>query len=183
METLDLTKFICQEVVVTFCDGTMEEGTMGSCYSLGIGFNSLFNSRHYTKTGQCLQDGNYDIKSIQIKLPERFMKKSEEIQLQIAQLQEDLEMAMEEERLEELYRAIPEGYNNDACLEILNNPTGFEKTLLSGTFLWGETMQGYDFWDNEYGNYRLHGKPLSDEAIIQLQKWVIMWYRKHCGEI
>lgn len=121
--------------------------------------------------------------SIQIKLPEKPMKKSEEIQPQIAQLQKDLEMTMEEERLEEPYRTTPEGYNNDYCLAILDDPTGFEKTWLSEAFVWRGTMQGYDFWENEYGNYRLHGKPLSDEAIIQLQKWVITWYRKHCGEI
>ena len=42
-----------------------------------------------------------DIMSIQIKLPEKSMKKSEEIQLQIAQLQEDLEMAKKSERAED----------------------------------------------------------------------------------
>lgn len=110
------------------------------------------------------------------------MKKSEELQLQIAQLEGELEVAMKAERAEELSRTIPEGFDRESCISILDNPTGFEKTLLSETFLWEDTAQGYAFWEDEYDSYRPHGKPLSDGAIIQLQKWVIMSYRKCCGE-
>jgi hypothetical protein len=183
METLDLTKFICQEVVVTFCNGITEEGTIKASANGQGHYPVVFNSKYYTKSGKYCQHRLFDIVSVQVKLPERYMKKSEELQLQIAQLEGELEVAMKAERVEELSRTIPEGFDRESCLSILDNPTGFEKTLLSDTFLWEETMQGYDFWDNEYENYRLHGKPPSDEAIIQLQKWVIMWYRKHCGEV
>ena len=109
--------------------------------------------------------------------PQRLMKKSEQIKLQIAQLEGDLQVATEAERAEELSHTLPKGFNRESLMSILDNPTGFEWYLLTETFHWGTTPQGFDFWENERDNYRLHGKPLSDEAIIQIQKWVIMSYR------
>ena len=110
--------------------------------------------------------------------PQKSMKKSEQIKLQIAQLEVKLKVATKAERAEELsHTLLPKGFNREYLMSILDNPTGFDRWILSGTFHWCTTPQGIDFWENEYQNYRLHGKPLSDEAIIQIQKWIITSYR------
>lgn len=108
--------------------------------------------------------------------PQRPMKKSEQIKLQIAQLEGELQVATEAERAEELSHTLPKGFNKGSLMSILGNPTGFDKALLCD-FHWWTTPQGVDFWHNEYHNYTHYGKPLSDKAIIQIQKWVIMSYR------
>ncbi len=105
------------------------------------------------------------------------MKKSEQIKLQIAQLERELKVATEAERTKELSHTLPKGFDRESLMSILDNPTGFDRWKLSGTFHWCTTPQGIDFWHNEYHNYTHYGKPLSDEAIIQIQKWVIMSYR------
>jgi hypothetical protein len=112
------------------------------------------------------------------------VKKSEQIKLQIAQLKSKLKVAEGKlkvatgaERAEELSHTLPKGFDRESLMSILNNPTGFEMYLLTQTFHWDTTSQGFDFWENERDSYRLYGKPLSDEAIIQIQKWVIMSYR------
>lgn len=105
------------------------------------------------------------------------MKKSEQIKLQIAQLESELKVATEAERAEELSHTLPIGFDRESLMSILDNPTGFEVSLLTQTFHWDTTPQGFDFWEYERDSYQLYGKPLSDEAIIQIQKWVIMSYR------
>ena len=110
-------------------------------------------------------------------LPQRPMKKSEQIKLQITQLEGELKVATEAERAEELSHTLPKGFDRESLMSILDNPMDFDGALLYGTFHWDTTPQGIDFWQNERDSYRLDGKPLSDEAIIQIQKWVIMSYR------
>jgi hypothetical protein len=112
------------------------------------------------------------------------MKKSEQIKLQIAQLERELKVAegelkvaTEAERAEELSHTLPMGFDRESLMSILDNPMDFDKDLLCETFHWDTTPQGFDFWENERDSYLLHVKPLSDEAIIQIQKWVIMSYR------
>jgi hypothetical protein len=105
------------------------------------------------------------------------MKKSEQIKLQITQLEGELKVATEAERAEELSHTLPKGFDRESLMSILDNPMDFDGALLYGTFHWDTTPQGIDFWQNERDSYRLDGKPLSDEAIIQIQKWVIMSYR------
>lgn len=85
-------------------------------------------------------------------------------------------MATEAERAEELSHTLPKGFDRESLMSILDNPTDFDKSLLCD-FHWRTTPQDIDFWQNEYFKYRFHEKPLSDEAIIQIQKWVIMSYR------
>jgi len=104
------------------------------------------------------------------------MKNSEQIKLQITQLERELRVAKEAERAEELSHTLPKGFDRESLMSILDNPTGFDKALLSD-FHWWTTPQGIDFWQNEYLDYMIHKKPLSDKAIIQIQKWVIMSYR------
>jgi hypothetical protein len=105
------------------------------------------------------------------------MKKSNQIKLQIAQLEGELKVATEAERAEELSHTLPKGFDRESLMSILDNPMDFDKALLCATFHWWTTPQGIDFWQNEYHNYTHYGKPPSDEAIIQIQKWVIMSYR------
>ncbi len=104
------------------------------------------------------------------------MKKSEQIKLQITQLERELQVATEAERAEELSHTLPNGFDRESLMSILDNPTDFDKSLLCD-FHWWTTPQGLDFWQNEYLKYFFHEKPLSDKAIIQIQKWVIMSYR------
>jgi hypothetical protein len=105
------------------------------------------------------------------------VKKSEQIKLQIAQLEGKLKVATEAERAEELSHTLPKGFDRGSLISILDNPMDFYKALLCETFHWWTTPQGIGFWHNEYYNYTQYGKPLSDKAIIQIQKWVIMSYR------
>jgi hypothetical protein len=105
------------------------------------------------------------------------MKKSEQIKLQITQLESELQVATEAERAEELSHTLPKGFDREYLMSILDNPTGFDKALLCETFHWWTTPQGTNFWHNEYHNYTHYRKPLSYEAIIQIQKWVILSYR------
>lgn len=45
-------------------------------------------------------------------------------------------------------------------------------------FVWSSTIQGGSYWSNIHNNLeKLSDYKVPDEAIIQIQKWVIQLYR------
>jgi hypothetical protein len=104
------------------------------------------------------------------------MKTSQELEQQIAELQKELEIVKEKEKSE----FFPEGFKRDFALNLLNEPTGNDMDL---AFQWESTPQGSTYWDNICDDlYWRRITKLPDDAIIQIQQWVITSYRKQLGE-
>jgi hypothetical protein len=90
------------------------------------------------------------------------MKKYEQLESQIQELQAKVERLKQEEASNKL----PDYF--DVCL--VKKVIAGDNSSLHGAFDWDVTPQGYDYWGRIYYKYQ----PLTDKDIIQLQKWVII---------
>lgn len=103
------------------------------------------------------------------------MKKYQELENKIKQLQEEVERLKKEEKDNQL----PTNFNRENAIKLLEKPDDF---LLDVSFLWTSTPQGEDYWLNlgdKLENGLIHKLP--DEAVIQIQKWVIQSYKEQYG--
>jgi hypothetical protein len=96
------------------------------------------------------------------------MKKYQELETKIKELQAEIERLKQEEQEEKL----PTNFQRNHALEFL-------KTYFCGNlhkaFNWDDTPQGYEYWKNIYEPLRYNPKyVVPDKAIIQIQKWVIL---------
>jgi TolA-binding protein len=98
------------------------------------------------------------------------MKKYQELEQKIEELQQEVERLKKEEQENQL----PEMFNIEPIMEVLKNPRKNYGRLLA-SFSWSDTPQGLPYWENiANGN-----KPFSDKDIIQIQKWVILYYQQN----
>jgi hypothetical protein len=101
------------------------------------------------------------------------MKKYEELEIQIKELQEEVNRLKREEKENKL----PDCFNRKSVLSILNDPER-NVYLLESAFEWKDTPQGDSYWIEIYdGN-----EYLTSGDIIQLQQWVILSYQQEFGK-
>lgn len=105
------------------------------------------------------------------------MKKYEEIELKIRELQAEVEKLKFHEKMEN-GEVLPERFERKHALKLLSVPRNWED--LDNAFIWSSTPQGEDYWDRLNDLYC--DEPLPREAIEQIQKWVIASYRRQLGE-
>lgn len=100
------------------------------------------------------------------------MKKYEQLENQIKELQAEVERLKREEKL-------PTSFSRSHALEFLNNPTSKNLDL---AFVWSETPQGEDYWlEIESALSRNPSYKVPQEAINQIQSWVIESYKQQYG--
>jgi len=92
------------------------------------------------------------------------MKKYEQLESQIQELQAEVERLKQEEEDNKL----PRGFVFDVVKKLID--TG-DINKLRCAFNWQKTPQGYDYWYEVW--YK--NKYLPDKDIIQLQKWMIIY--------
>jgi hypothetical protein len=106
------------------------------------------------------------------------MKTSQELEQQIAELQKELEIVKEKEQ--EKSEFLPEGFKREGALNLLYDPKGID---MDHAFQWESTPQGSTYWEIICDDlYWKKITKLPDDAIIQIQQWVITSYRKQLGE-
>jgi hypothetical protein len=103
------------------------------------------------------------------------MKKYQDLENKVKELQAEIERLKQEEKEDKL----PRDFNRDCALKFLKNNSSCD---LQRAFHWGGTPQGDDYWYNIYNS--LNNNPnynpkyvVPDKVIIQIQKWVILSYQ------
>jgi hypothetical protein len=98
------------------------------------------------------------------------MKKYQELENKIAQLQKEVDRLKEEEN------KLPKDFNRDACIRFVET---FCYSDLDQSFYWIDTPQGEDYWRNIYYNI-LDSKSyeVPKEAIIYIQSLIIKSYQE-----
>jgi len=96
------------------------------------------------------------------------MKKYEQLESKIQELQKEVERLKQEEETD---NKLPRGFVFDAVKKVIAG----DINDLGGAFNWHKTPQGYGYWYNIF----CKNKPLTDKAIIQLQKWVIIYLEQN----
>jgi hypothetical protein len=100
------------------------------------------------------------------------MKKYEKLELQVKEIQKEIERLKQEEK----QNTLPRNFNRNQAIEFLDN---FNPDNLIHSFSWASTPQDYDYWYIICGNLRKYkGHKVSQEAIIQIQKWIILSYQQ-----
>lgn len=174
--SVDLSKFVNKEVVVTHRDGSKRSGILrkigcGSyCYSLN--WFSYRREGNYTPL-----PNHFDIIHIELAEP---MTKYEQLQTEIKELKalrekEDAkikELQNEVDRLkkEEEKNKLPKGFDRKRALHCIKTQYRHDLAFLD----WRSTPQGLDYWADIYHNRA----PFTNAAIMQLQEWVIMSYQQ-----
>lgn len=99
------------------------------------------------------------------------MKKYEQLEQKVKNLLKEIDRLKKEEQQNKL----PNDFNLDSALSFLDEPNYDD---LHRMFLWWDSVQGASYWSNIYNNLKkLPDYKAPDEAIIQIQKWVIEFYR------
>lgn len=96
------------------------------------------------------------------------MKKYQELERRIAELQQEVEKLKVQEGEE-----LPVNFKREVVLDILYDPMQ-NYGCLDTAFDWQTTPQGGHYWCGMWNRSRF----FSDKDIIQLQKWVIISYQK-----
>lgn len=94
------------------------------------------------------------------------MKKSQELELQVKELQKEIEMLKRQEE-------IPTRFDRKLALRYLESRKVVD---LVGAFDWEDTDQGVEYWGEIYV-----GGILSEADIIQIQEWIIRSYVQEFG--
>lgn len=96
------------------------------------------------------------------------MKKYQDLENKVKELQEEIERLKQEEKEDKL----PTDFKRDYALEFLKTNSSYN---LLRAFYWSNTPQGADYWRNIDKSLKDNPKyVVPDEAIIQIQKWVIL---------
>jgi hypothetical protein len=98
------------------------------------------------------------------------MKKYEQLENQIAELKKEVERLKNEEKKEEEKDKLPLNFGRKDVIGFLNG----KHNRLQTAFTWNSTPQGHEHWKYIY----MGMNPLTNEDIIQLQKWVILSYQQ-----
>ena len=98
------------------------------------------------------------------------MKKYEQIENQIAELKKEVERLKNEEKKEEEKNKLPLLFSRTDVIGFLDG----KHYRLQRAFNWQTTPQGHNHWSHIFEGK----KSLTNEDIIQLQKWVILSYQQ-----
>jgi len=104
-------------------------------------------------------------------LEQQIQTLQEEHQKRVQKLQEQVELLKKEEQESKL----PKNFNRECVISYLNKPSYFD---LFCAFSWDSTPQGHDYWNSIS---RLEPHKVPEQAIIQLQKWVIQSFQEQYG--
>ena len=96
------------------------------------------------------------------------MSDYKQLEEKIKELQQEVERLKEEEKENKL----PDYFKIEKVLEFLEDTS--KVWLIDECFTWVSTPQGDDYWCRLSEELR----PLTDKDIIQLQKWVILYYQQ-----
>ena len=104
------------------------------------------------------------------------MKKYQELEQKIKELQAEVDRLKAQEKENKL----PENFGRDVILKFLSDPN--TNGLYCG-FSWKSTPQGIHYWHKISDSLCIlkSSYKVPDEAIIQLQKWVILSYQQQYG--
>lgn len=97
------------------------------------------------------------------------MKKYQELEAKIAELQQEVERLKKEEK-----NSLPENFKRSIVLEIVDSPLT-RYNLLEHAFNWSSSHQRrHNYWSaiNDGSQF------MTKDDIIQLQKWVIISYQQ-----
>lgn len=107
-------------------------------------------------------------------LEQQIQTLQEEHKKQIQKLQEEIDRLKKEEQETKL----PKDFNRELVIKFLNTSNS---NYLEKAFFWWDTPQGINYWDRIYYSSDLRSYTVPEEAIIQLQKWVIQSYQQQYG--
>lgn len=104
------------------------------------------------------------------------MSTYQQLEQKIQELQAEVDRLKSQEKEDKL----PENFNRNYILKFLTN---LDCSDLRGGFIWRDTPQGFDYWNKICHSLSLNKSQykVPDEAIIQLQKWVILSYQQQYG--
>jgi hypothetical protein len=97
------------------------------------------------------------------------MKKYEKLELQVKEIQKEIERLKQEEK------ELPIGFNRYKAIEFLET---FKQGCLEYCFSWSNTPQGLDYWKRIQNNLKDPTYKVPQEAIIQIQKWIIISFQQ-----
>ena len=95
----------------------------------------------------------------------------QELENQVKELQKEIDRLKKEEQEYKLLK----NFSRERVISYLNKPN---YTDLCCAFGWESTLQGLDYW---YSISQLEPHKVPEQAIIQLQKWVIQSYQEQYG--
>lgn len=169
---IDLSKFVGQEVEATLQNGKKIVGVV--TYKPNAGISELEykigpeSHESFTVDGFYWSTRRPNENNI-IKIEP--MKKYEQLEQKVQELQKEIDRLKKEEQQNKL----PDEFNLDSALSFLDDPNSGD---LESMHIWSNTPQGAAYWDSIYTNLKkLSDYKVPDEAIIQIQKWVIEFYR------
>jgi len=96
------------------------------------------------------------------------VKKSQELELQVKELQKEIEMLKRQEE------SVPNKFDRECALRYLGSRKAVD---LGGAFEWEDTAQGQGYWEEIYD-----GGILCEADIIQIQEWIIRSYVQEFGQ-
>jgi hypothetical protein len=170
---IDLSKFVGQEVEATLQCGEKIVGVVTYKisysetelkYKVGLKINDTFTVDGF------YQSDRYPFSPCNI-IKIKPMKKYQKLEQQVKDLQKEIERLKEEEK----ENTLPKDFILDHALSFLDCPNFLD---LDNMFTWHSSPQGRVYWEDlhsELGDNPDYKVP--DEAIIQIQKWVIEFYR------
>ena len=178
--TVDLSQYLNQEVEVTYENGNTATGKvvenpyMDSSGEIPYFFRSSQLGSAYNKEGFFGSHRSFNSLNI-VKIKPINMKKYEQLENQIKELQAEVERLKKEEESTKL----PRGFSRVNAIEFLKT---FKRTNLSGAFTWFYTPQGEDYWKNISDSLVIAPSyKVPEEAIIAIQSWVIESYKEQYG--
>jgi hypothetical protein len=101
------------------------------------------------------------------------MKKYQELENKIVELQQEVDRLKKEEKQNKL----PEGFDRDICIKFLEE---FSCSDLFYSFVWRDTPQGRDYWDKIHDNiyFKSYFYKVPQDAIIYIQDLIIKSYQQ-----
>jgi molecular chaperone GrpE (heat shock protein) len=100
------------------------------------------------------------------------MKKYQELENKVKEIQAEIDRLKKEEEKE---NELPRDFKLNHALRFLKS---FSTNNLESAFEWFHTPQGHDYWFDIYKNLNIDDEHVvPDKAIIQIQKWVILYYQ------
>ena len=177
---VDLSQYLNQEVEVTYENGDTDIGkvtknpTVYDSSELRYYFRSRKGGSAYTKEGFFWSDRRFNKFNI-VKIKPIKMKKYEQLENQIKELQAEVERLKKEEEKTKL----PKGFSRAEAVAFLRD---FHQGNLFFAFKWQFTPQGEEYWDKI--RLSLINDPsykVPQEAIMAIQSWVIESYKEQYG--
>ena len=99
----------------------------------------------------------------------------QELENQVKELQKEIDRLKKEEQESKL----PAAFRRESAINFLNEPNWSD---CDDMFIWASTPQGEDYWLEIFDYLGVDsGYKVPEEAIIQLQKWVIQSYQEQYG--